>query len=100
MEVATDGVRKGEVGCLFDEIQNLVEPTERLHTDVQAGPQRGRMPERRGRSHAGPRTASDSPSSGEGRTPEWPDHRRIPAGYAFSLRVIGEVIGQVIRGGE
>src|ERR1700728_4184241 len=100
MEVATEGVGKGEVGCLFDEIQNLVEPAERLHTDVQGGPQRGRMPERRGRSHAGRRTVSDSPLSGEGRTPEWPDHRRIPKGYAFSLRVIGEVIGQLARDGE
>jgi hypothetical protein len=66
-------VRKGEVGCLFDEIQDLVEPTERLHMaeqhygerrhrkcrpvrersgtrsdTVQAGPQRSRMPERHG----------------------------------------------------
>lgn len=41
-----------EDGCLFDEISNLVEPTERLHMDVQAGPQRGRRPERRGQSHA------------------------------------------------
>jgi len=52
--------REGEVGCLFDEIQNLVEPTERLHMDVQAGPQRGRMPERRGRARA-----PDSPVPGE-----------------------------------
>ena len=36
------------VGCLSDEIQNLLGPTERLHTDVQSGPQRGRMPERCG----------------------------------------------------
>jgi hypothetical protein len=58
-EVATDGVREasrshafdspspgehmGEGGCIFDEIGNLVEPTERLHMDVQAGPQRSRM---------------------------------------------------------
>jgi TonB family protein len=28
---------EGKVGCLFDEIGNLVEPTERLHMDVQAG---------------------------------------------------------------
>src|ERR1700730_2480668 len=34
-------VRKGEVGCLFDEIQNLVEPTERQGMDGLAGPQRG-----------------------------------------------------------
>jgi hypothetical protein len=27
--MATDEVRKGEIGCLFDEIQNLVEPIER-----------------------------------------------------------------------
>jgi hypothetical protein len=26
-------------GCLFDEINDLVETTERLHIDVQAGPQ-------------------------------------------------------------
>ncbi len=54
-------VREGEVGCLFDEIRNLVEPTERLHMDVQAGPQRGRMPKRCGRARA-----SDSPVPGEG----------------------------------
>jgi hypothetical protein len=56
-DVATDGVREatqshasespspgedtGEVGCLFDEIGNLVEPTERPDMDVPAGPQRG-----------------------------------------------------------
>jgi hypothetical protein len=34
MDVETDGVRKGEIGCLFDEIQNLVEPIERLDTEV------------------------------------------------------------------
>jgi hypothetical protein len=50
--VATDEVREGEGGCLFDEIQNLVEPAERPHTEVRFGPQRGRMPERRGQSHA------------------------------------------------
>jgi hypothetical protein len=33
-------IRKGEVGCLFDEIGNLVEPTERPHKDVRTGPQR------------------------------------------------------------
>jgi hypothetical protein len=33
MDVATDGVREGEIGCLFDEIQNLVEPIERLDTE-------------------------------------------------------------------
>jgi hypothetical protein len=27
----------GEGGCLFDEISNLVEPTERRHTEVPAG---------------------------------------------------------------
>jgi hypothetical protein len=62
---ATDEIREGEGGCLFDEIQNLVEPTERLHTDVQAGPQRGRTPERRGQSHA-----FDSAMPGEGTMPE------------------------------
>jgi len=31
----------GEVGCLFDEIGNLVDPTERRYMDVPAGPQRG-----------------------------------------------------------
>ena len=52
-DVATDGVRKasrarapdspspgegmGEGGCLFDEISNLVEPTERRYRDVPAG---------------------------------------------------------------
>jgi hypothetical protein len=71
MEVTTDGVRKGEGGCLFDEIQDLVEPTERLHMDVRAGPQRGRMPERRGWSHA-----SNSPTPGEGRSPNGLARRR------------------------
>jgi hypothetical protein len=60
-------VREGEGGWVFDEIQNLVEPTERLHRDVQPGPQRGRMPERRGQSHA-----SDSRLPGEGTMPERP----------------------------
>ena len=27
----------GEVGCIFDEISNLVEPNERTHTEVRAG---------------------------------------------------------------
>src|SRR5271157_808036 len=53
-------VREGEVGCLFDEIAYLVEPTERLHMDVQAGPQRGTMPKRCGRARA-----PDSPVPGE-----------------------------------
>jgi hypothetical protein len=49
-DVATDGVREasrarapdspmsgeGKVGCLFDEIGNLVEPTERPHMNVRA----------------------------------------------------------------
>jgi hypothetical protein len=39
---------RGEVGCVFDEIGNLVEPNERPDMDVRGGPQRGRMPERRG----------------------------------------------------
>jgi hypothetical protein len=78
MEVATDGVREGEVGCLFDEIHNLVEPTERLHTDVQAGPQRGRMPERRGRSRTfGP------PLSSEGRV------SRMPANAGIGMYRLG-----------
>ena len=62
MGVATDEVREGEGGCLFDEIRDLVAPTERLHMDVQAGPQRRHEPKRSGRSRA-----SDSPSSSEGR---------------------------------
>jgi hypothetical protein len=28
---------EGEGGCLFDEIQDFVEPTERPHTEVRAG---------------------------------------------------------------
>jgi hypothetical protein len=46
MEVSTDlnapwrRVRKGEIGCLLDGIQNLVEPIERWYKDVSAGPQR------------------------------------------------------------
>jgi hypothetical protein len=59
MDVATAEVRKGEGGWIFDEIQNLVEPIERRYMDVSAGPQRGRMPERSGRSHA-----SNSPVPG------------------------------------
>jgi hypothetical protein len=35
------GEGMGEVGCLFDEMGNLVEPTERRYMDVPAGPQRG-----------------------------------------------------------
>ena len=31
-------VREGEIGCVFDEIQNLVEPIERPDMDVRAGP--------------------------------------------------------------
>jgi integrase len=61
-EVATDEVRKGEGGCIFDEIGNLVEPTERRDKDGSAGPQRGRTPERSGRSQA-----SGPPMPGEGR---------------------------------
>ena len=67
MDTATESsassarVREGEIGCVFDEIQNLVEPIERLHMDVQAGPQRGRTPERRDRARA-----PDSPPPGEG----------------------------------
>jgi len=30
-------IRKGEIGCLFDEIQNLVEPIERRDMDGSAG---------------------------------------------------------------
>ena len=41
------GECKGEVGCIFDEISNLVEPNERPDTDVRAGLQRGRTPKRR-----------------------------------------------------
>jgi hypothetical protein len=39
---------RGEGGRIFDEIGNLVEPTERPHMEIRAGPQRGRMPKRRG----------------------------------------------------
>jgi hypothetical protein len=59
--VATDEVREGEIGRLYDEIENLVEPIERPDMDVRAGPQRDRMSERRGQSHA-----FDSPVPGEG----------------------------------
>jgi hypothetical protein len=51
---------EGESGCLLDEIQNPVEPIERRTMDGPAGPQRGTMPERCGRSHA-----FDSPVPGE-----------------------------------
>ena len=67
-DVATDRVREGEIGCVFDEIKNLVEPIERRAMEGPAGPQRGRMPKRSGRSRA-----SGSPSPGEGREPERPD---------------------------
>jgi hypothetical protein len=36
-DVATDRVRKGENGCLFDEIQNLVESTERRNMAGSGG---------------------------------------------------------------
>jgi hypothetical protein len=39
---------EGEIGWLFDEIQNLVEPIKRRTMDGPAGPQRGRTPKRRG----------------------------------------------------
>jgi hypothetical protein len=48
-------------GCLFDEIQNLVEPTERREMDGSAGPQRGRSQSAAVRGHA-----YNSPMSGEG----------------------------------
>ena len=35
-------IREGEGGCLFDATQCRVEPPERHHKDVVAGPQRGR----------------------------------------------------------
>jgi hypothetical protein len=35
--------RRDVGGCLFDEIQNLVEPIERRYMSVSAGPQRGRV---------------------------------------------------------
>jgi hypothetical protein len=35
-------IREGEIGCVFDEIQNLVEPIERRYMDGSAGRQRGR----------------------------------------------------------
>jgi hypothetical protein len=43
MDVATERaasteIRKGEGGCLFDEIQDLVEPTERRTTESPARP--------------------------------------------------------------
>jgi len=79
--MATDGIREGEVRCLLDEIQDLVEPTERRTMDGPAGPQRGRMPERGGQSHA-----SNSPSPGESmgephagerhHRMRWPDRHR------------------------
>jgi len=34
------GKGMGKVGCIFDEIGNLVESTERRYRDVLAGPQR------------------------------------------------------------
>jgi hypothetical protein len=54
-------IRKGEIGWLFDEIQNLVEPIERRTMDGPAGPQRRQEPKRCGRSHA-----FGSPVPGEG----------------------------------
>jgi hypothetical protein len=77
--VATAGGRKGEVGWLFDEVQNLVEPTERLHTDVEAGAQRGRTPERRGRRRAGPTNC-----------PTRPDEEYAVDRHAGAIRVRGE----------
>src|ERR1700722_11695714 len=59
-------VREGMVGCLFDEIQNLVEPTERLHTDVPAGPQRGRVSAWVSRITANSSIKNDNPGPIEG----------------------------------
>jgi hypothetical protein len=52
-EVATDRQSaateiRGEIGGLFDEIQNLVEPIKRSQKELRAAPQQGRMPERGG----------------------------------------------------
>ena len=54
-------VREAEIGCLFDEIQNLVEPIERLDTEsLGRAAAKPWMVKRCGRSHA-----FDSPLSGE-----------------------------------
>jgi TPR repeat protein len=58
-KVAMDGVRKSEIGCVFDEIQNLVEPIERRYIDLSAGPLRRQELTRSGWSHA-----SNSPMPG------------------------------------
>ena len=42
LEVVMNRVREAEVGCLFDEIQDLVKPIERPDMVGPAGPQRGR----------------------------------------------------------
>ena len=67
MDVATEEVHEGEIGCLFDEIQNLIVPIERRTMEGPAGPQPGKTPERSGRSRA-----FDSPVPGEGRVSRMP----------------------------
>jgi hypothetical protein len=63
-------IRKGEIGWLFDEIQNLVEPIERRTMDGPAGPQRRQEPKRCGRSRAsGPPWSSEGRVSRTRRTP-------------------------------
>jgi hypothetical protein len=39
---AKDEIREGEIGCLLDEIGNLVERIERPQKELRAGPQQGR----------------------------------------------------------
>jgi hypothetical protein len=56
----TDEIRNGEIGCLVDEIQNLIEPIEHRYMDVSAGPQRRQKTKRSGRARA-----RDSPVPGE-----------------------------------
>jgi hypothetical protein len=88
-------IREGEVGCFFDDIGNLVEPTERPHKDVRTGPQRGRMPERRGwsRDSGPPLSGADARPGVRCRStlcPNGPTRRRILEIDAHSAAICRE----------
>jgi len=95
-DVPTDEVREGEIGCLFDAIQNLVEPIDRtwvkrmrrtpIHGSIgwpvsgagmrkRAGSDRAAAKQERER--RGQSRASDSPVPGEKWGPNGPARRRM-----------------------
>ena len=69
----------GEIGCIFDEIQNLVEPIERRYMDVSAGPQPGRVSRMRRRPVCGGAgfTAAESHRAAERRSSYLIEFRRL-----------------------